>query len=102
MKKLFCFMVYQFMIWNIWFSSIAYTDNTVIWTEVTDGNLGYTVAINAIDNLSEILIKNPFLKSCGNWSVDKWETCDDGNTISWDWCSSSCQFEKACSDISLS
>jgi len=30
---------------------------------------------------------------CGNWFVEWAEECDDGNTIAWDYCSSSCEIE---------
>ncbi len=39
---------------------------------------------------------------CGNWAINKWETCDDGNTISWDWCDNICQVENICSPNSWS
>ena len=30
---------------------------------------------------------------CSNNIIDTWESCDDGNLTSWDWCSSICQLE---------
>ncbi len=30
---------------------------------------------------------------CWDWTEDAWEQCDDGNNISWDWCSSTCTEE---------
>lgn len=32
---------------------------------------------------------------CWDWTVDSayWETCDDWNNISWDWCSATCRLE---------
>ena len=36
--------------------------------------------------------------NCWNWVINSWETCDDFNTYSFDWCSSTCQTETRCWD----
>jgi len=41
-----------------------------------------------------LISPSPMIVACGDWVLQMWEQCDDGNTNNNDWCSMTCNVEK--------
>ena len=97
--------------WPVKMWSIPLNEDVVCWPDVM-GMVEYTpnTVINADKSLknSKICFKakdfywnysyratdfDMWIDTCGDWALDVWEQCDDGNRNNNDWCSKACQLE---------